>query len=234
LAFFSIFAAVASDEAAHAMSSCGCFGNLKIPPLLTAILDLSAVGALWWAWSRERRISISTPIMSRVLAGLALLIFLSGVLWTVYAFRFVVSVAAVSSPLAAANDLVILDSTSWLNKPFPLLSSIDGADELRSGRWYLLMYHYDCDSCLEAILNYRSFASAQDARSRYRVAFIAMPPLPPPGKDPVPPSDRYLHLILRPDHDWFATTPVIVELDNGLVTFAAEGDKAVHPPNQPQ
>jgi hypothetical protein len=49
----------------------------------------------------------------------------------------------------------------------------------------------------------------------------------------VAPSSSYLRLSLKPDHDWFATTPVVAALVDGNVLWANEGEDAVHPPELP-
>jgi hypothetical protein len=116
-----------------------------------------------------------------------------------------------------------------LHQTFPLLDEIDGSLPLRNGRWLVVLYHYDCETCLRAIPNYRSLG-ANPLDSDVHIAFVQMPPDPPAGEDPVVPSSNYLHLKLRPDHEWFATTPVVVAIEDGRVMAANDGEKAVEPP----
>ena len=111
----------------------------------------------------------------------------------------------------------------------------EGANPLRQGRWLVVLYHPDCDSCRAAIPLYAALATATEAaaerdQTKPRIAFVAMPPVVTPADDPVVPSTAYLHLNLKPDHDWFATTPVVAAIDDGRVIFAAEGEQAVQPP----
>jgi hypothetical protein len=224
VACFSLFALVASYEALHAMPSCGCFGNIKVPPLITASFDISAVAALWLT-RPQRTAAAKSPISRHGLALGVVVAFFSVLLWTGYALR--VKAAMTANP---NGDLVILQPTNWIGKQFPLFDSIGRADELRSGRWLVVLYHHDCESCQQAIPEYRVVAEKADGINQVRVAFIAMPPFAAPGEDPVPTSAAYLHLSLRPDHDWFATTPVVAALQDGQVIFAAEGERAIHPP----
>jgi thiol-disulfide isomerase/thioredoxin len=120
------------------------------------------------------------------------------------------------------GGLVVLEPASWLNHPFPLLDEIDNSAPLRAGRWLVLFYHYDCSDCQTAIPAYEALAN------RVHIAFVAMPPL---GQSPVTDSPQYLNLRLRPDHDWFATTPLVVTLEDGQVAAFAEGENAIHPPD---
>jgi hypothetical protein len=96
----------------------------------------------------------------------------------------------------------------------------------------VVLYHSDCDSCQQAIPQYqRVAAQASNDSNQPRIAFVSMPPAAPPGQDPVADSPAYLHLALKPDHDWFATTPVVAALADGQVIAAFDGEQAVHPPD---
>jgi hypothetical protein len=134
--------------------------------------------------------------------------------------------------LAIGNDpaqLVILDPADWPSKTFPLFGDIDNSAPLRHGHWIVILYHYDCESCQQAIPNYQRLAIENPTESH--IAFIAMPPAAPPGQDPVADSPTYLHFALKPDHDWFATTPVVAAVADGQVIAAFDGEQAVHPPD---
>jgi len=99
----------------------------------------------------------------------------------------------------------------------------------------VLFYHYDCDRCLQAIPLYRSAASSMRAAgSNVRFAFVAMPPTAPAGRDPVSSTSNDSRMSLRPTHDWFASTPLAVAIDEGTVVWAQDSDEAVHPPVVPK
>jgi hypothetical protein len=158
----------------------------------------------------------------RLFVAIVLALAGSTVLWTSYS----------RTPRAAAesSDLVILDPATWAGKPFPILSDIDSSDRLQSGRWLVLLYHYDCDDCLSAIPRYEALAQSHPG---YQMAFVAMPPLATDG-GPVSLSADYLSLKLRPDHDWFATTPIFAALQDGVVVSAGGGKDAIKPPDIPK
>jgi hypothetical protein len=229
---FSLFAAVAGYETLHALPSCGCFGDVKVPPALTAVLDVLAVVALWFTRSRHCEAETPPPSHRMIFSGAIVVAITAGALWTGYFLKVSPMEAAGGSSAATQGDLVVLEPQAWLNQHLPLFEEINGGSELRNGRWILVFYHYDCDSCLEAIPLYQSIATSMNETHSHKpkVAFIAMPPLAPTGQDPVSPSSNYSHLILRPDHDWFATTPVVAVIEDGRVLWADEGGKAVHPP----
>jgi len=132
------------------------------------------------------------------------------------------------------SNFVSLNSASWLNKPFPLFNEIDGGAQLRTGRWFLMFYHHDCDRCHEAISIYSFWAlTASSDKAQPGLAFIAIPPSAPAGEDPVVPSSSYLHLHLRPNHNWIATTPVVVAIEEGKVLVVVDGANAIKPPVVP-
>jgi len=229
LGCFAIFTGVSLGEAARALPSCGCFGNVKVSPLITAAFDAAAVAGLWLTRPRVGHAVDSLPSRNRFAAVAAVAALLSAALWAGY---FVKEWgAAADSPTSATGDLVILEPASWVGQQLALIDNIDGGEVLRHGRWLVVLYHSDCDTCRAAVPEYAALAGSDAAnRDGERVAFVAMPPLADAADDLASPSERYLHLKLRPDHDWFATTPVVVAIEEGKVVWAAEGEKAAHPP----
>jgi hypothetical protein len=229
---FFLFGAFATYEAVRGLPSCGCFGNLKMPPAITAIVDFLAVIILLLT-NRHASPNLSRPSLPSLLCGIAFFLFGSIALWTGY-FVWVQATASEldSASIPLSDNLVVLEPGSWLKKPFGLFDEIEGSKQLRQGRWFIVFYHYDCDSCRQAIPLYASLSVPLNvtAVNRPKVAFVVMPPLAPAGQDPVVPFKDYPRLTLRPDKDWFATTPVVAAIDEGNVVWAGDGENAVHPP----
>jgi hypothetical protein len=224
---FTVFAFAAVYEAYRSLASCGCFGILKVSPKITAGFDVIAVVLLWITRPRHNRFVGIRVQRIRLLAALTAALLASGISWTMFFLR--VEPAIAKNLSSATDDLVVLEPELWVDKPFGLFDEIDGSAPLRHGRWLVVFYHYDCDSCLEAIPKYRSLVADATKESPH-LAFVAMPPTAPAGQDPVTPSSASLRLNLRPDHDWFATTPVVVVLEDGRVLSAYDGEDAVDPP----
>jgi len=216
VACFALFAATSCYEAIHSMPTCGCFGNIKVPPALTAALDAAAVLAL----CLTRNTHIDQPSPRRLILAISAAVLLSAALWSVEVRGPRLQVLD-----ASAGEVVVIEPTDWLNKPFTLLDDLPGSTPLRTGRWMLLMYHDDCDDCREAIAFYRAAHG-----SVYRLALLALPPLTAPVTD----LPDELRLTLNPNQNWFATTPVVFALDNARVIAAAAGPAAIHPPIIPQ
>lgn len=226
---FGAFALAASYEAFRGLDSCGCFGVAKVSPKITAAFDAAALIALWV--TKPKRIFGDVVPARRIYAATAVGVILSGSF-----LALLVLSSSRNATSAQADDLVILDPQSWMDKPLEIIADVDSGEPLRHGRWIVVFYHYDCDSCRQAIPKYQALAADnQKSPIRPRVAFVAMPPLAPSApEDPVQASPLYLELKLRPTHDWFATTPVVAALEDGQVLFAADGQRAIAPPKIPQ
>jgi hypothetical protein len=209
VACFAVFAAASCYEAAHAIASCGCFGNVKVPPAITAALDIAAVLAL----CLTRTQPIDHPSRRRLILAASTAILSSAALWTIYSLH---------TPAAASASPLVIEPNDWLNKPFTLLDELPRSAPLRSGRWMLLIYHDDCDDCRQAIPIYRAAHG-----STCRLALLALPPITTPATD-WPDS---LRLTLNPDQNWFATTPLAFALQDGRVLASAAGHAAMHPPD---
>ena len=219
LSLFTLFASAAAIETLHARPTCGCFGRLTIPPAATCTFDISVVIALHWFGSERNRVIgwrprfIQSGLMTAIILGASL---------PIYGMAF--------APAATNSRLAIPEPTALVNHRFPLFDSIDGASALQRGRWVVVFYHYDCDDCLAAIPNYRALAASEEGQADpLKVAFIALPPFAPTGKDPVFASSNTLHLSLRRDPEWVAATPIMLVLESGRVRRAVSGDQAVTP-----
>jgi len=224
-ASFCFLGIAAIFEAMRGSSSCGCFGSIPVPPAATAVFDTAAAVAL--GYLAKQKICLSDRALSRprIIGMGAASILASICVWGTY-FAKPATAGLVSGSSEQYGGLVVLQPSDWLGKSFPLFDHIRGSLPIQSGRWRVVFYHYDCPDCLDAVTFYRALAANGDG---IRTAFIAMPPLPSTGNDPVPDAPDYLHLELSTDHEWFATTPLVVALQDGIVLAAEEGKSAVRP-----
>jgi hypothetical protein len=213
VACFALFAVCAFFESTRSDSSCGCFGRLKVAPAITGIFDLSSVLALWLTRPRWSRLLRATPVILLAIAAFSY----------VHFHR--------QRETQANDEPVVLEPASWINQTFPLFNSIDGAAEIKTGRWLLVLYHFDCDECRQAIVIYRAIAEVTRGQiDRPRLAFIAIPPFAPDREDPGHATADTQHFALTSDRDWIATTPVVVSLLDGRVLAATDGEQAAKPP----
>jgi thiol-disulfide isomerase/thioredoxin len=107
------------------------------------------------------------------------------------------------------------DANEW-----PLLKSIDIADSLRSGIVVVLLYHYDCPQCKEAIPKYdqmcHDLAGNEDS---LKFAFVEIPPYGTGKDNPIPPGTLCMtgKLTSPNNKKWIFETPVVVIILDGMV-----------------
>jgi hypothetical protein len=217
---FSVFFVYATFEAIYGAASCGCFGRLQTKPWITAGMDLSILLLIWRfglrnpiRWNNASKqgmkvVAVLFPVGVLILAG----IIFSGRAAASRGDAFV---------LDTSHRLVVLDEKQWIGKRFPLYEYCNIGGEMHTGRWIILIHRVDCPVCQRATAVYELAADASfgdpDAP---RVAFLSLEPLKPSEKG-LNAFRRVLRGALDSTHEWFAATPVAVELKDGIVVRAA-------------
>jgi hypothetical protein len=125
---FIVFAIVAGYEAINALPSCGCFGNVKVSPRITAAFDVFAIIALWF--TRPQKSDATRPRLShhRLVGAYLIFVAASAFLWTLYLRR--ASPATTGHYSDQSGSLVVLEPSTWQSKIFPLI----GEKPCRSAR----------------------------------------------------------------------------------------------------
>lgn len=217
LCLFVAFTSYSLIALLRGSESCGCLGRVAMPPSLTLLVDIVSVALLVAfppftaraANAADRRCGIVAYISSLTKSHYALL-----------AFPLIVAGAAagwIASPsgsevrLSPERESIVLQPEVWDGKTFPLFGYIDRSEELRLGRWLVVIYHHDCERCLAAIVERLPMSSSGTER-------LALLELPPYGKLPYDsPVGSALHRRLSPSKNWIATTPIEVRIDHGVV-----------------
>jgi hypothetical protein len=241
---FSLFATVALYFAMTGAESCGCFGRVKVNPWVTFGLDcLLAAGLFIWppvgrsedGGSRiedcgeggEDRGSRIEDREGRKSPGVAWRIVGVGgiaVLALVMSLRQLpkASAAPEMAGMLQAGALTILEPEKWAGKTLPILADLDIGERLKTGQWLAVLYHADCSTCREAVPGYERMAMS------HPVALLEMPPFAHSGDDRLVPADtKALAGRLSDGREWFATTPVVILLEGGVVRDVVEGKAAV-------
>lgn len=109
---------------------------------------------------------------------------------------------------------------------------------LAHGQWIVMFYHASCEECRHTIPIYENLARQNAASGTdTRVAFIRVPSdltgfgaASGPGTSgpQLLHASPGLHGTLDDSHEWFATTPAVVQLMNGTVLRAATGSSAMN------
>lgn len=217
LLLFLAFALYSLILALNGAASCGCFGPIEIHPWWTLVLDVAVVLGLLFS---NRQPSIHTvdespvqwppattwPSVTIAIAGLAIMA-TALVVWQ--GNRQSASAGNLSQ--STAGDVVILNPTDWIGQPLPIAKLIDV--DLSHGEWIVLLHRHDCPECQAAIRRYERLASES---SDQRVALVEVPPY---GEaDDTTPSCRIARL--SDERTWFVTTPVEIQLVDGMVVSA--------------
>lgn len=232
LAAFALFTSLTAYRGIVGADSCGCFGQFAVNPWITLALDLLMMGLLFAGKPNadEGKLRRSPEPghggSGRVRLGLGVLAMLLVVGLT--AGQLANRPALTDPGLTQAGNLMILEPDRWRGKKLPLLPYLeanDGAalEPLLAGEWRVILYSTDCDHCRTAIPKVLQ-AMASRSADRPRYCFVRVP-ASGDIQDIVPPG-KYLRATLTTKYEWFASTPGVLELDNGLVQSGQEGAAA--------
>ncbi len=238
LLMLGVFFPILAGDMLLGAATCGCFGAIEVPPLVTMVFDVGLfVGILLLGRKAESLAVTPTLRLWPVVAGLAWICASFAI-----GFGYPTLVDSNGAPGAAgpgasgeALDSVAVvkpalppyylpDYSSWIGRQW---SDIDIAshitiapDDLDRGPHYLLFYRLDCEHCHE-LLNV--FFTGSLAVPTTVVAIPDKGGFPSEGIRPMPCQEcRYAEL--PPGCEWFFQTPALVRLNNGMVECAAEVD----------
>lgn len=215
---FVSFAGVSLFKALSGEASCGCFGRVSVNPWLTFALDLAVLAAILRSYpdaqeplvqSKTDRRWLAILLAGWAIAGMAVLLFL------------VRSSEIVASELGDAlpgGRGVALRPERWVGRPLPLLHSIDLDARLSQGRWIVVLYHFDCPACREALARYRRLADEfQASDSDVRVALIKVPPYASLDASAAARASSAVHGRLGNATHWSIRTPTELTIEDGMV-----------------
>jgi len=224
LCVFGAFSLVALTQTARGAESCGCFGALRIGPAYMAAFDLSAVLALILVRPHPSAAGAGGAPAYRAGAAMALMLAATGAL-VLHAARSGVLAATVSAVTADQSGPAVLLPDDWVGAAFPLLKHVDAPGNLERGTWVVLLHRADCPTCHDAMPRYRAMARAGGADAQLSLLQMPSQDDAASGDDPGP----WMSGRIRPDRQWFLTTPSALVLRDGIVLAAAQGADAVDP-----
>ena len=235
---FAGFIGIVLYKAITGAESCGCFGTVKVDPRITlTVIDIPIFLALvffrpvgqkflpppWPGAKHFFPVAIGTFIILPVIV--AVLIFNKPPLET-ETYEVVNPQEWVKPKVTPAVEQPETKQPVETNEPakneWKKLEQIDVADELRSGIWVVLFYHFNCPNCKEAIPVYEGiYRSLRGNDEAMRFAFIEIPPYGNENQQIVPADTKCLSGRLM--KKWFVTTPLVVVLLDGEVLATWEG-----------
>jgi hypothetical protein len=247
LGCFSLFCCVTLYKGLTGATSCGCFGSVHVDPWITlAAIDLPALALLlvfrppgiWSTYHRsyllsvrilrlsqracQRRARLSSThlgsILRSSLGGLMSGRLAATVCISTTALCVTTPVLALNKPAMATTKYEVLEPETWVGKELPILPYVDIGEQLATGNWLLVLYHYDCPDCSRAIPMYEQMA--RDMEGNEDVLRIALVEVPPYGQSLVSRDSPCVLGRLTDVKEWFVTTPAIVLLTNGQIMSA--------------
>lgn len=223
---FAAFALTSLIKALAGEASCGCFGRVPVNPWYTFGLDMAAVVALlYWRPNGHGAIAgRSVRSLPLQVGGVALAALLVGIPWGLVMGSHSVATLSDTGEVLGDSEFVVLEPEEWIGKRFPLLAYIDIGSEICCESCILLLYHYDCSHCQEAIERYEALSlelAVQGQRSR--VALIEMPPYGPAGDSSITRNTPCMRGRLDAVKEWFVETPLVLHLRGGRVSSVSEG-----------
>ena len=211
------FICITLYKALTGAESCGCFGTIPVNPWITlSLIDVPIFTLL--AIFRPRDEKLLPPPWPNAAHFFAIVI---PTFILLPAIEYTLITNKQAKPAAA--DWIVKSATEQ-KTTWPLLKDIDISDRLNTGLWVVLMYHYDCPDCAEAIPVYlemqRSLAGNENA---INFAFIEMPPYGSEKQQLISSDADIVRGKLSDKKKWFVQTPVVVVLNDGTAVSAYEG-----------
>ena len=210
---FGLFGFVSLHKALAGAESCGCFGRLAVSPWVTLALDatlltaLLVVGPPRFASRPTRRRLITWATLAAVVALVGPAAFL---------LRGQPATLAADGVIVGEGRLVVLEPDKWrAGQRLPVLDHIemnDPDDDLSAGRWHVVFFRHDCDTCRANMPAYEAMARADPSRP------VALVEVEPARGVPIVSSASACRLGRLADaRRWFVQTPAAVDLIDGGV-----------------
>ncbi len=126
---------------------------------------------------------------------------------------------------AIEKEVRVLDITSLAGKRLDLIDAVSVGDQLSSGTFLLVFFHFDCRRCREMVPKYQD-----RARLGERIAFIEIPPLATDVEKLVREDPEWVSGYLDPAVEWFVPMLTRIEITDGVV-IATWSDVPTTQPN---
>ena len=236
---FGLFIGVTLQKGLTGAESCGCFGRVHVNPWITfSAMDVPFFVLLLIFRPKGEKLLPPPWPSARHFFGVAIPTFIL--------LPALVLVLAFNKPPEKTDKYEVIKPQDWakkeavtakpvIEKPadrnqpaqpkitreteeWPMLKHIDVADSLRNGVVVVLLYHWDCPNCREAIRKYNKMCSELGGgEGSMRFAFIEIPPYGQEKDNPVPQDTSCLKGRLDSSKQWYITTPLVVLIENGTV-----------------
>ncbi len=228
---FGLFIGVTLQKGLTGAESCGCFGRVHVNPWVTlSAVDIPLFVLLLFFQPKGLKLLPPPWPAAKHFFGVAIPTFLL--------LAVVEPVLIFNKPPEKTDKYEVVKPQDWTVKQpatepqttdkepvektvaeeWPMLKHIDIADSLKTGIAVVLLYHFDCPTCREAIPMYdqmcRDLSGGEDA---IRFAFVEIPPYCQNEDSPIPPGTTCLTGKLDSSKEWYIATPLVVLIQDGSV-----------------
>ena len=215
---FGGFIGVTLYKGLSGAESCGCFGMVKVNPWITlSVIDIPIFVLL--AIFGPKDFKLFPPPWPKAAHFFAIAI------PTFILLPAIEYVLITNKPPMKSDKYEVIDTKQWANQNiWPMLEYIDIKQQLQNGVWVVLMYHYDCPNCAEAIPKYEEMnKSVKGNENILNFAFVEMPPYGNEKQQLVNPDKGVASGKLSEAKKWYVQTPVVVVLRDGKAIKAWQG-----------
>ena len=212
---FGLFCGVTLYKALTGASSCGCFGTIQLNPWITLLaIDVPAVlMLLWFPIKQSPSLPTRWPAAKRVYATACLVLLVAGVGVTTTGL-------IMHEPERVTATFEVLEPTSWVGEALPIMAHIDDATLLQRGNWLIMLFHYDCPDCAEAMPAFEEIA--ENFVGNEDTLQLALIEIPPYGYN-AEARQSACHLAhMDESKQWMVVTPSVLLLADGVVRHAWE------------
>lgn len=213
---FSIFAVVSLVKWISGAKSCGCFGEILVPPFITFWLDVSVV--VWLILIEPHERHSDERRRKRALSVAAII--LSGGLGTVIGLVALSSIArlAANGDISGSGRVILFDPAEWKGKNLPILEHIEVPVDLQNGSHLILMIHHDCPVCQKVLREFLEKRQETGKKGTPHHDVIEVPPYSEKLKVQLNSyKENYTFGRLSNSRTWFIETPIFLEIENGIL-----------------
>jgi hypothetical protein len=214
VALFGAFSVFSLYRVLMGYESCGCFGPIKVHPLLTFNLDVAAIAGLAALRGHfASSVGGSGSRLGRWAISCLVLAALTG------AFMQKARSTLAQGEIEDGRDgsVVILEPETWIGQQFTLRRHFSPQVDATNDDWIVVLFHHDCPKCQEVLPRYETLATDLNGqRVRAQVLLVEVPPYGPSA-----PPGVARHVRLSNRTDWFVQAPVEIIVKNEIVQSAS-------------
>jgi hypothetical protein len=223
IVLFVVFLGTSLYQGAIGKWSCGCFGDVRISPWLTATIDaVTIVALICWRPSHAGKPVFNLARHQWIRRGMACVILLGSVALLGGALpRKPANIA--DDGLISGQGVVLLEPNKWLGRQMPLLPYVKTADDLTKGEWTVILIHWDCPKCQAVLPMYEDIARDwKERRLSSRIVVVIVPVRRAARSfEPIGQREGFCTLgHLSDEREWFVETPTLIKMVEGTVVEA--------------